>query len=193
MARDVGKAPPSSTAARGTRESSDGLTYLEPVRAQAFLGLVRAGDALARVLDATLQREHGLSLHAFEVLLFLAVFADDREKPMSELRDKTPLSQSRVSRLVAELEAQGLVVRSTNSSDTRAVNVRITDEGVATFAAAQHRHLNDLDEELFSKLTDREIHQLATITAKILQPPTKAEVPRPARYPSEPGDGPKAR
>lgn len=152
----------------GVVERADGSRYLEPVRAQAFLGLIRAGDKLERALDATLQREHDLSLQAFEVLLFLAVFSDDRELSMSELRRRTPLSQSRVSRLVAQLEADGLVARVNDPSDTRAVNVRITSRGIDAFRAAQDRHLDDLQHHLFSKLTCREIRQLATITTKIL-------------------------
>lgn len=167
MAMDITEGP-THTTIEGVVERADGSRYLEPIRAQAFLGLIRAGDKLERSLDATLQREHQLSLHAFEVLLFLAVFADDRQMSMSELRHRTPLSQSRVSRLVAQLEADELVARSNDASDTRAVNVRITDKGVHAFRAAQDRHLDDLDQHFFSKLTSREIQQLATITTKIL-------------------------
>ena len=157
----------------GVIERSDGSRYLDPVRAQAFLGLIRAGDKLERALEATLQREHDLSLHAFEVLLFLSVFCDDREMSMSELRRRTPLSQSRVSRLVARLEADELVARVDDPSDTRAINVRITNRGVTAFRAAQDRHLDDLEHHLFSKLTSREIRQLASITNKILGGPTR--------------------
>ncbi len=162
---------PEGDATDGVVERDDGLKYLEPVRAHAFLGLIRAGDKLDRALDATLQKEHQLSLHAFEVLLFLAVFADDRQMPMSELRRRTPLSQSRVSRLVADLERTGLVERSGDPSDTRAVNVGITDQGISAFRAAQDRHLDDLEQHFFSKLSSREIQQLATITAKLLDEP----------------------
>lgn len=153
---------------RGVVERPDGTKYLEPRRAEAFLGLVRAGDALSRTLDHTLVDEHGVSLHQFEVLLFLAVFADDRTMMMSELRRRTPLSQSRVSRMVAGLESDGLVTRSTDPTDTRAVDVTITERGVASFKAAQDRHLRDLDHYLFSRLTEAEIRQLAAITTKIL-------------------------
>lgn len=152
----------------GVIERPDGTKYLEPSRAAAFLGLVRAGDSLVRSLDRSLQHEHGLSLHQFEVLLFLAVFADDHTMRMSELRRQTPLSQSRVSRLVAGLETEGLVTRSTDATDTRAVNVTITEQGIAAFTAAQDRHLHDLEQHLFSLLTDDEVSQLSAITTKIL-------------------------
>ena len=149
-------------------ERADGTKYLAPERANAFLGLVRAGDVLVRTFDRTLRRDHGLGLHQFEVLLFLAVFADDRTMQMSELRRRTPLSQSRVSRVVAGLEADGLVVRTNDPTDSRAVDVTITPDGIEVFKAAQDSHLEDLDRHLFSVLTKREIHQLAAITRKIL-------------------------
>ena len=155
-------------ASDGVIRRADGLVYLTPLRAQAFLGLVRAGDALARELDADLEKEHGLSLRAFEVLLFLAAFAPEGHLRMTELIERTPLSQSRVSRLVAELEARGLVVRSAADGDRRGVRVAITHMGTAKFKAAQEGHLASLERWLFSHLRDREIAQLAAITAKVL-------------------------
>src|SRR3981081_4230678 len=99
----------------------DGLKYMTPERASAFLGLVRAGETLARELDAELEREHGIGLRAYEVLLFLAVFSPDGRLRMVDLTERAPLSQSRVSRLVAELEARGLVVRRPSRDPLRAV------------------------------------------------------------------------
>lgn len=175
MERIAHGSPKETIGTPGVIERPDGTKYLEAQRARAFLGLIRAGDTVARALDATLVREHSMSLHQFEVLLFLAVFADERTMPMSELRQRAPLSQSRVSRLVAGLEADGLVVRSADESDTRAVNVALTDAGVAAFVAAQDRHLEDLERNLFSLLTEEEIHQLASITSKILDPQSRED------------------
>lgn len=52
----------------------------------------------------------------FEVLLFLAS-APDHRMAMTELRRRTPLSQSRVSRVVSGLEAEGLVRREADPAD----------------------------------------------------------------------------
>ena len=137
-------------------------------QANAFLGLIRAGEALSRALDRGLARDHDIGLHQFEVLLFLAVASDNGCMPMTELRRRTPLSQSRVSRLVSELEGKGLVRRETNPTDSRAVTVTITPQGLEVFEAARPRHHHDLHEHLFSILSTDEINQLAAITAKIL-------------------------
>ncbi|MGI9598336.1 MAG: MarR family winged helix-turn-helix transcriptional regulator [Acidimicrobiales bacterium] len=149
-------------------QSSSRHQVVERERADAFLGLVLASNDLVRILDRSLKDEHGLSLHEFEVLLFLAAFCEDRAMQMTELRRRTPLSQSRVSRVVSGLESKGLVRRATDPTDNRGLTVAITPQGLIAFETAKGCHRNDLEEHLFSILTDREIRQLGSITAKIL-------------------------
>lgn len=153
----------------GVVERPDGLKHLSPTRAGAFLGLLRAGEALELRLSVRLDAEHGLTLRGFEVLLFLSVFAPEGRLRMSELAEQTPLSQSRVSRLVGDLEARGLVERSVAEADGRGVSVSITERGIGVFRAAQETHLADLEELLFSRLSEAEVRQLARITAKIVE------------------------
>jgi DNA-binding MarR family transcriptional regulator len=152
-------------------ERDDGLKHLPPVRARAFLGLVRAGASLARELDATLQRKHELTLHSFEVLLHLAVFSPDGSLRLSQLVQQAPLSQSQVSRIAAELEKRDLVRRSTAAEDGRGVTVAITEAGRQRFRQAQETHLRDLDARVFSRLSWEEVVQLASITSKLLEAP----------------------
>jgi DNA-binding MarR family transcriptional regulator len=152
----------------GVIAGSDGTRYLSLEYANAFLGLIRASDSVFRALDRSLQGRHGISLHEYEVLLFLAVLSTDHSMPMTELRRRTPLSQSRVSRVVSGLEDSGLVRRTTDNVDKRAVTVTLTRQGLEKYQSAQDRHLRDLDQHLFSVLTEREINQLAGITTKIL-------------------------
>ncbi|MGB5169440.1 MAG: MarR family winged helix-turn-helix transcriptional regulator [Acidimicrobiia bacterium] len=148
--------------------STRGPRLFSEEQAKAFLGLIRAGAALERALDRGLADEQGIGLHQFEVLLFLATSSADHSMPMTELRRRTPLSQSRVSRVVSGLEAEGLVRRETDPNDSRAVTVVLTPQGMATFEAAKPGHHRDLEEHLFSILNDAEIRQLGTITTKLL-------------------------
>lgn len=147
----------------------DGLKHLPEVRARAFLGLVRAGQLLEQRLDADLQRRHGLTLRGFEILLHLAVFSGNRCLRLSRLTEQAPLSQSRTSRLVAELEVRGLVTRARRADDSRGVDVTLTDRGLEVFKAAQDSHLQALDRYLFSHLSWQQVTQLATITKIVLQ------------------------
>lgn len=147
-----------------------GIRFPAPTYAQAFLGLVRGGQALERQLDADLRREHGIGLHGFEILLHLGAFAGGEGRlSMTQLTRQAPLSQSRVSRLVAELEQRGLVRRSTDERDSRVVVVAITEAGLDTLRKAQETHHRGLRERLFDRLSRSEIEQLARLTAKLLE------------------------
>jgi DNA-binding MarR family transcriptional regulator len=169
MARPRPTSPASPTKeVAGVVYRPDGLKHASWQRASAFLGLVRAGETLVRDLDAELERDHGISLRAHEVLLVLALFAPGGRLRMAELNGRTPLSQSRVSRLVAELEGRGLVERSPADDDGRGVQVSITTRGIEKFRAAQDTHLAGLERHLYARLTERETRQLAALTAKIL-------------------------
>ena len=140
---------------------------LTKTQANAFLGLILAGDTLARALDRGLT-EHGIGLHQFKVLFVLCYMSDDGTLPMAEIRRRSPLSQSRVSRVVSGLEADGLIRRYTDPTDSRAVNVSVTDKGRTVFEVTKPKHNEDLERHLFSLLTERELEQLAAVTAKIL-------------------------
>ena len=169
MARTPGPRRTSRSRVRdGVVIRSDGLKYMTPGRASAFLGLVQAGETLARELDAELVRDHGIGLKAYEVLLFLAVFSPNGRLRMVDLIEQTPLSQSRVSRLAAELEARGLVTRAPSGDDRRGVDVAITAKGIQKFKEAQDDHIAALQRRLFAHLRADEVDQLATLTARIL-------------------------
>jgi len=169
MARVAAPGRSSSTRVRdGIVVRPDGLKYMTPGRAAAFLGLIRAGQTLARELDADLEREHGIGLMAYEVLLFLAAFSPDGRLRMVDLTERAPLSQSRVSRLVAELEARGLVARAPSGDDRRGVDVAITRKGIRKFKEAQEDHIAALERRLFAHLRADEVEQLATLTTRIL-------------------------
>lgn len=146
-------------------------SHLTPDKARAFLGLIRAGEWLETNLDRSLETRHGLSLRGFEVLLFLAEVGEEGALRMSDLNSWTPLSQSRVSRLVAELEEKGLVEREKSPDDGRGVTVTITAAGLAKFREARTTHLEDLNRLVFDRLDEEELRQLAASTAKLLSEP----------------------
>lgn len=153
-------------------ERPDGVQVMRPDWARAFIGLLGAAQDLERDLDADLQREHGISLRVFSILLHLAAFSDGGRLRICQLAERTalvqaPLSQSRLSRLVADLERDGLVTRATAVEDSRGVEVSITERGLDKLRAAQASHYRMVDERFFSRLRPEEIEQVATITAKL--------------------------
>jgi DNA-binding MarR family transcriptional regulator len=152
----------------GFRINRNAIRSLSPTYADAFLGLVRAGEHLERTLDSELRSAHGIGLRGFEVLLHLGAFSPEGRLPLTQLTVQAPLSQSRMSRLVAELERDGLVSRETDERDTRAVIVAITEQGLSMLREAQDTHYDGLERHLFSRLTRDDIAQLAKVTRKLL-------------------------
>jgi DNA-binding MarR family transcriptional regulator len=96
----------------------------------------------ARVLSAlerSLRVHHDLGASEFEVLERLAT-SDGDQCRMQELSSVTHLSQSALSRLVARLEADGLVTRAMCENDRRGIFAHITDAGRARYEAARETH-----------------------------------------------------
>ncbi len=145
-----------------------GVAYPSEMYARAFLGLVRAGEELDRALDTDLRNAHGIGLRGYEILLHLAAFSPDRRLPMSTLTRQTPLSQSRLSRLVADLETRGLVRRRDDHDDGRVVIVSLTDKGLGVLRQAQETHHRGLERRLFSRLSREELAQLGELTSRLL-------------------------
>lgn len=133
---------------------------------------MRAAQEVDQHLDASLRAHHGISLRGFEVLLHLVAFTSDGSANVTQLVAQLPLSQSRTSRLLVELEREGLVARARDEGDRRAVRVAVTAAGRDRFAAAQERHLDDLDRRLFSRLSWEETVTLADLTARLLADPS---------------------
>ena len=114
---------------------------LEPLNTEeerAWRDLSRVIIVTPRVMDADLQREANISLSTYTVLVHLS---EAEHLRVSELADLAYLSGSRVTRLVDELASAGLVVKSRNVEDSRGVDVRISDAGLARLKDAYPVHL----------------------------------------------------
>src|ERR671924_23331 len=90
-------------------------------------------------LERRLQDEHGLGVSEYEVLERLAA-ADKDQRRMQELADAVHLSQSALSRVVARLEADGLVSRGMCPEDRRGIYACLTEAGRARYEAARPTH-----------------------------------------------------
>jgi DNA-binding MarR family transcriptional regulator len=90
-------------------------------------------------LERRLQHEHGLGVSEYEVLERLAG-SDKDERRMQELAEAVYLSQSALSRVVARLEADGLVHRGMCPEDRRGIMACLTDSGRERYEAARPTH-----------------------------------------------------
>ena len=86
--------------------------------AQAWQELMSRYHRVTCVLDSTLEEQHGISASEFAVLERLSEAKPEHALKMNELGDHAHLSQSALSRLVARLEADGLVERALQPGDS---------------------------------------------------------------------------
>jgi DNA-binding MarR family transcriptional regulator len=91
-------------------------SYLSDTEERAWLGLLETHERLVRELDRVLFREHSLPLKTFETLIQIA-HAPDEQLAILDLAEQVMLSPSRMSRLVMELERDGVVERHRNPAD----------------------------------------------------------------------------
>ncbi|WP_406055834.1 MarR family transcriptional regulator [Streptomyces sp. NBC_01077] len=95
---------------------------------------------------------YGLGASDFEVLDVLAEGAAD-DGPASwrvqELAGRVHLSQSALSRLIARLEKDGLVLRGMCAEDRRGVQVKLTGKGLA-----RHAEVRPLQRDVLTRMLD---------------------------------------
>ncbi len=133
----------------------------------AWRGMLRVHAATTRQLDAELIAGHGISLSAYEVLLFLAD-APGGQLRMSDLADGVLLSRSGLTRLVDRLARGGLVRRERCEDDARGLNAVITSEGRELFARARKTHLEGVRRLYLSRFADDELDALGELMARPL-------------------------
>ena len=112
-------------------------------------------EAHARVtqkLDAQMRAEHGLSVSAYEVLMFLAD-APGHKMRMSDIAERVLLSRSGCTRLVDRLAGLGYVTRSADARDGRGLYAELTEAGLAKAQAARTTHLEGVRRFFLDRLT----------------------------------------
>jgi DNA-binding MarR family transcriptional regulator len=130
--------------------------------------LMRLVFMLPRVLGDDLQRSCGLSTNEYKVLMHLSE-APDRQLGMSDLADRTSLSPSRISRVIAEMARLGLVERRPGSVDGRTTFATLTRAGATTLRRAWPHHLRSVRERAFDQLTPEEVRTLGPILARLVE------------------------
>jgi DNA-binding MarR family transcriptional regulator len=100
------------------------------------------------------------------VLLELSAARDGR-LTMSQLGERAVLSRSRVSRVVDDLAAAGLVRRDTHPEDGRSAFAVITEAGLARFREAAPVYVSGIEQSLAS-LTVPDLQRLHASLRRVL-------------------------
>ena len=138
------------------------------VAADTWGALLRVHAALVPQLDRELQDKHHLPLAWYDVLLELN-YGPDRRLRMSELGERVTLSRTRVSRLVDEMTAAGLVVREANPDDRRSAYAVLTAKGRSVFRQAAPTYLNAIDEQFGMAMTIAELTTIKQALEKVIR------------------------
>ena len=141
----------------------------------AWSGFLMGHAQIVRALDAELEREHGLPLSSYDVLIQLSLVPDRRLR-MFELADAIVLSRSGLTRLVDRLERAGLVERERGEADPRQMYARLTDRGLEVLADATPTHIAGIKERFLERLSDEQTKQLAAIWRAVLGPEVEQQV-----------------
>ncbi|MDQ0238769.1 MULTISPECIES: MarR family winged helix-turn-helix transcriptional regulator [Arthrobacter] len=96
----------------------------------------------AAAIDRALEAKFDIGLNEFEILDLVAESVDSACR-MKALGERTPMTQSAVSKVVDRLEKAGLVSRVTCTDDRRSLYLELTDAGrtLHSDAAVEHRAL----------------------------------------------------
>ena len=137
---------------------------------RAWEAMLTAHAVLMRGFSADpVWRDHGLSMREYDVLYTLAkceAGSPGGAARMGELQSGVLLSQPALSRLVDRLEARGLVSRSADADDRRAVRIGLTATGAELQRTVGRAHARSV-ELAMRTLSPEERRELERLTAKL--------------------------
>lgn len=132
----------------------------------AWRGLLKAHSQLVATLDEELEREHGIPLGSYEVLLHLNE-APDGSLRMGDLADRLLLSRSGLTRLIDRLVSRGVVERHSCPDDRRGTYARLTPDGRKLLDQARPTHLRGVREHFLDHLGGGDLDRLAEIWERV--------------------------
>ncbi len=112
---------------------------------------------------------HRVSLAEFDALATLRRTAT-RELTPSELQRSMVITSGGLSKVIAQLEARGLVARSTTEADRRVKPVSLTTKGARLIEQGMCELIDAAKSAIRSRLTNKEMDQLIGLLEKLAQP-----------------------
>jgi DNA-binding MarR family transcriptional regulator len=141
------------------------LSSPSPERLRAWRLYFESALALHDVLDAELERDAGLPLRWYDVLVHLEETPDGLR--MNELAERILYSKSGFTRVVDRMEEAGLVRRVRPEHDRRSIFVVLTDRGRETLELARRHHRDAIDQHFSCHLADSDIKALTRALEKV--------------------------
>jgi DNA-binding MarR family transcriptional regulator len=141
------------------------LSSPSPERLRAWRLYFESALALVDVLDAEFERDAGLPIRWYDVLVQLEETADGLR--MNELAEHILYSKSGFTRVVDRMEEAGLVRRVYLETDRRSIFVVATDKGLEAMERARRHHRHWIEEHFSRPLSDTDIKALTRALEKL--------------------------
>ncbi|WP_341360229.1 MarR family transcriptional regulator [Georgenia sp. M64] len=154
--------------------------WLDADQQRSWRALLRGSAKLFEDLNHDLERDSGLSLNEYEVLVRLSE-AEGRTMRMSALAADLVHSRSRLTHTIRRMESDGLVERTTCAMDRRGVNCTMTPAGFARLEAAAPHHVESVRERLVDRITPAQMRELGEIMAVLAEDAGSGEDARDGR------------
>jgi DNA-binding MarR family transcriptional regulator len=136
-----------------------------PERLRAWRLYFESALALVDVLDDELERDAGIPLRWYDVLVHLEEAPDGLR--MNELAERILYSKSGFTRVVDRMEEAALVRRLRPDNDRRSILVVLTDQGRAKLDQARRRHRDAIEQHFSRHLTEADIKALTRALDKL--------------------------
>jgi len=140
--------------------------WLSDEQQQAWRGYLEMVSRLQVAMNRQLQRDCGISLPDYAVLVELS---EQGPRRMFELADMLAWEQSRLSHQLRRMADRGLVVRRGTGDDRRGATVELTDRGRAALRTAAPGHAELVRRVVFDEMTTAQLRALRSITARVLR------------------------
>jgi len=142
------------------------IPSLNPSEESAWRALTYVANHLVRTLGEDLAVGSPIGLSEYVVLVHLSE-AEDQQLRIGDLATISALSPSRMSRLIDEMAAKGLVTKSRVPDDGRCMLATLTPSGLSTLTATYPTQLRNVRRRVFDLLTSDDVHALDTALWKI--------------------------
>jgi DNA-binding MarR family transcriptional regulator len=142
------------------------MTAAEYACAQAWAALTAAHARVAGLLADALDRNCGLSVNEFEILLRLDRAPCGRLR-LGELNAAVPLTQPALSRAVTRLAGRGWLARAATPEDGRGVLVLLTAAGRVVLGRAIPVHAQTISSALLYRMSAAEQDMLADVLRRV--------------------------
>lgn len=132
------------------------VDWLTPDEQRAWRTYLRMSTLLPSYMGRQLQRDSGLSLPEYEVLVQLSEAPGHRMRPF-QLCEALNWEQSRLSHQLTRMEKRGLVSREECAADGRGAEVILRTGGADSIKSAAPGHVAAVREVIFNRLSEDEL------------------------------------